>query len=168
LLGFARYPSGAATFQRALSDARDARADVIGLCAFGPPLAAQIMPPAALGCRNQTRSAPMPAAIKDVHAMGPLEARDVWLVSDSIGTGMSGPRSFSRRFYEVTGRMPDKPYAATYAAVGHFLRIVESSDTIDGNALNRGMRAGTGCISSVPTDGSGWTEGCCSMSDCIE
>jgi branched-chain amino acid transport system substrate-binding protein len=36
--------------------------------------------------------------------------------------------------------MPDKPYAATYAAVGSFLRMVESSDTIDGAALNIGLR----------------------------
>jgi branched-chain amino acid transport system substrate-binding protein len=36
--------------------------------------------------------------------------------------------------------MPDKPYAATYAAVGDFLRIVETSDTIDGAAVNVGLR----------------------------
>jgi hypothetical protein len=36
--------------------------------------------------------------------------------------------------------MPDMPYAATYAAVEHFLRTVETSDTIAGAALNAVLR----------------------------
>jgi branched-chain amino acid transport system substrate-binding protein len=72
--------------------------------------------------------------------MGPLEARDLWLVTGFYWNQNDRTRSFANRFNELTGRMPDKPYAATYAAVGDFLRMVELSDTIDGTALNIGLR----------------------------
>jgi branched-chain amino acid transport system substrate-binding protein len=78
--------------------------------------------------------------IKDIHAMGPLETRGLYLVSGFYWDQNDRTRAFSRRFNDVTSRMPDKPYAATYAAVGHFLRIVETADTVDGVALNIGLR----------------------------
>ena len=40
----------------------------------------------------------------------------------------------------MSGIRPVNSYAATYAAVGSYLRVVETSDTIDGAALNVGLR----------------------------
>ena len=71
---------------------------------------------------------------------GPRKTRDLWLVSRFYCNQNDRPRSFSRRFNELTGREPDKPYATTYVAVERFSWIIEASDTIDGMALNLGLR----------------------------
>ena len=141
VVGFARHPADATSFVSALTSARDSGADAIGLCAMGAPLATQIREARDLGLFEKSKAVcAYAASIKDVHAMGPLEARDLWLVSGFYWDQNDRTRAFSNRFNELTGRMPDKPYAATYAAVEHFLRGVEASDTIDGAALNLGMR----------------------------
>jgi branched-chain amino acid transport system substrate-binding protein len=141
VLGSARYPEDAATFGPALAAARDSGADAVGLCAMGTSLAAQIREARDAGLFDRIKAVCAYAAgIKDIHAMGPLETRDLWLVTGFYWNQNERTRSFSHRFNELTGRMPDKPYAATYAAVGDFLRIVETSDTIDGAAVNVGLR----------------------------
>lgn len=141
VLGFARYPSDAASFAPALTSARDSGADAVGLCAFGTALATQIREGRGLGLFDRSKAVCAYAGcIKDIHAMGPLEARDLWLVTGFWWNQNDRTRSFSYRFNELTGRMPDKPHAATYAAVEHFLRTVETSDTMDGLALNVGLR----------------------------
>jgi branched-chain amino acid transport system substrate-binding protein len=141
VLGFARHPTDAGTFAPALTSARGSGADAIGLCALGPSLATQIREGRGLGLFDKSKAVCAYAGcIKDIHAMGPLEARDLWLVTGFYWNQNEQTRSFSHRFNELTGRMPDKPYAATYAAVEHFLRNVETSDTIDGAALNAGLR----------------------------
>jgi len=141
VLGFARYPSDTTTFVSALTGARDSGADAIGLCAFGSALATQVREGRGLGLFDQNKAVCAYAGcIKDIHSMGPLEARDLWLVSGFYWNHNELTRSFSNRFNELTGRMPDKPHAATYAAVEHFLRNVETSDTIEGAALNVGLR----------------------------
>jgi branched-chain amino acid transport system substrate-binding protein len=141
VLGTARYPEDATTFGPALAAARDSGADAVGLCAMGAALAAQIREARAAGLFDRIKAVcAYAASIKDIHAMGPLETRDLWLVTGFYWNQNERTRSFSHRFNELTGRMPDKPYAATYAAVGDFLRIVETSDTIDGAAVNVGLR----------------------------
>jgi branched-chain amino acid transport system substrate-binding protein len=113
----------------------------VALCTMGTSLAAQIREARTAGLFDRTKAVCAYAtSIKDIHAMGPLETRDLWLVSGFYWNQNERTRSFSHRFNELTGRMPDKPYAATYAAVGDFLRIVEASDTIDGAAVNIGWR----------------------------
>jgi branched-chain amino acid transport system substrate-binding protein len=140
-IGFTRHPADATTFVPALTSARDSGADAVGLCAYGTMLASQIRQARELGLFEKFRAVCAYAGcIKDIHTMGPLEARDLWLVSGFYWNQNERTKAFSNRFNELTGRMPDMPYAATYAAVGSFLRIVEASDTIDGVALNVGLR----------------------------
>jgi len=98
--------------------------------------------------------------------MGPVAARGLWLVAGFWGNQNERTRSFSRRFNELTGRVPDKPYAATYAAIEHFLRNVEISHTIDGAALSGGLRREPvyffGPGGRLRVDGT-----CCPASDCF-
>lgn len=141
VVGFARHPTDADSFVPALTGARDSGADAVGLCGFGTALATQIRQGRGLGLFDKSKAVCAYAGcIKDVHAMGPLEARDLFLVSGFYWNHNERTRSFARRFNDLTGRMPDRPNAATYAAVEHFLRNVEASDTIDGVPLNVGMR----------------------------
>jgi branched-chain amino acid transport system substrate-binding protein len=141
VLGFAQHPADAETFAPALASARDSGADAIGLCAVGPPLAAQIRQARAAGLFDKSKAVcAYAASIKDIQAMGPRETSDLFVVTGFYWNQNDRTRAFAHRFNDLTRRMPDKPYAATYAAVGDFLRIVETSDTIDGAAVNVGLR----------------------------
>jgi branched-chain amino acid transport system substrate-binding protein len=141
VVGFARYPSDAGSFVTALTSARDSAASAVGLCAQGTALTTQIRAGRDLGLFDKSKAVCTYAGcIKDIHAAGAADARDLWLVSGFYWNQNERSRSFSQRFNGLTGRMPDKAYAATYAAVEHFLRTVETSDTIAGAALNAGLR----------------------------
>ncbi len=141
VVGFARHPADAATYAAALTSARDSGADAVGLCSYGASLATQIREGRELGLFEKVRAVcAFAACIKDVHAMGPLESRGLWLVTGFYWNQNERTRSFASRFNELTGRMPDKANAATYAAVEHFLRTVETYDTLDGHVLSQGLR----------------------------
>jgi branched-chain amino acid transport system substrate-binding protein len=141
LVGMAQHPVEAESFAPALASARASGADAIGLCSMGTSLATQIREARTAGLFDSSKAVcAYAASIKDIHAMGPLESRDLWVVSGFYWNQNERTRSFSNRFNELTGRMPDKPYAATYAAVTDFLRIVEATDTVDGVAVNAALR----------------------------
>jgi len=141
VVGFARHPPDAGSFATALTSARDSVASAVGLCAQGTALTTQIREGRDLGLFEKKEAVCAYAGcIKDVHAAGTADARDLWLASGFYWNQNERTRSFSQRFNRLTGRMPDMPYAATYAAVEHFLRTVETSDTIAGAALNAVLR----------------------------
>ncbi len=139
--GFVQHPAEATVFTREMANALGSNADAVGLCGYGSNLENQIREARVSGLFDRGRAVCAYAAtIKDIHGIGPAGARDLWIVSGFYWNQNERTRSFSQRFNELTGRMPDKSYAATYAAIGHFLRIVETSDTIDGVAVNIGLR----------------------------
>lgn len=141
IVGFARHPADGGSATRPLTSARESGADAIGLCAMGNALTAQIRTARDLGLFDRSKAVCAYAAgIKDIHALGARESHGLWIVTGFYWDRTDRTRSFASRFNEVTGRMPDKPYAATYAAIEHFLRLVEAADMIGGAALNVGLR----------------------------
>ena len=140
LAGTARHPGDAATFARALTNARESGADAIGLCGAGEMLTAQITQARALGLFERSKICAYAATIAGIHALQGDEARDLRVVTSFHWNANDRARSFSNRFHAASERMPDRSHAATYAAIGHFLRIVETADTLDGAVLNNGLR----------------------------
>jgi branched-chain amino acid transport system substrate-binding protein len=138
--GFVRYPSDGTSYTEALASALNAGADAVGLCATGAPLMEQIRRARPLGLFEKSKVCAYAVSIKDVHALGPLEAQGLYLVSGFYWNQNERTKSFAHRFNDLTQRMPDKSYAATYAAVSDFLHIVEAVDTIDGGVINVSLR----------------------------
>jgi branched-chain amino acid transport system substrate-binding protein len=141
LVGFVRYPADTRSFATLFAAARGTSAAAIGLCAYGLALEAQVREGRSAGLFDDGRTiCAYAAGIKEIHAVGPVEARDLRVVTGFYWNQNDRTRSFAKRFRDVTTRMPDKPYAATYAAIAHFLHAVDTSDTIDGLALNARFR----------------------------
>ena len=141
VVGFVRYPSDSTSFARPLASARDSEAAAIGLCAMGPPLVAQVRQAREMGLFDASKAiCAYAATIRDVHALGAPEAQGLWLTTGFYWNRNEQTRSFSFRFNEITSRMPDKSYAVTYTAIGHFLRIVKALDTVDAAVANAAMR----------------------------
>lgn len=141
LVGFARHPGDADTFTRALTNARQSGADAIGLCATGEVLTAQIKQARALGLFERSKAVCAYAAtITGIHALQADEARDLRAVTTFYWNRNDHTRSFANRFHAATEHMPDRSHAATYVAIGHFLRLVETTDTLDGGVLNTRLR----------------------------
>ena len=141
IVAIAVHPADARDYAVALRDARDSGADAVGLCAVGAELRRQIGEARALGVFDRVRAVcAYGAGIADIHALTPAIARGLRLISGFYWNQSERTRPFAMRFNAMTARMPDKPHAATYAAVFHFLRSVETLETIGGAALNTGMR----------------------------
>ncbi len=141
LVGFVRYPSDSTSFARPLASARESGAAAIGLCAMGPALVAQVRQAREMGLFDARKAiCAYAATIRDVHALGAREAQGLWVATGFYWNRNEQTRSFSFRFIEITGRMPDKSYAATYTAIGHFLRIVKALDSVDAAIANAAMR----------------------------
>ena len=141
VVGFVRYPSDSTSFARPLASARDSVAAAIGLCAMGPPLVAQVRQAREMGLFDASKAiCAYAATIRDVHALGAPEAQGLWLTTGFYWNRNEQTRLFSFRFNEITSRMPDKSYAVTYTAIGHFLRIVKALDTVDAAVANAAMR----------------------------
>ena len=141
VLAFTQHPAESALSSRAIANARESGADAVGLCAIGTALEAQIREARASGLFDRVRAVcAYGAGIKDIHAMGPVLARDLRITAGFYWNTNAQTRSFARRFQAYTTRMPDRSHAATYAAIEHLLRTIETTDTIDGTALNVTMR----------------------------
>lgn len=141
VVGVAQHPPDETGLARAITRAAESGAAAIGLCATGTLLAAQVRAARKQGLFERPRAVCAYAAgIRDIQTLGAREAEGLRVVTSFYWNRDERTRSFALRFNELTGRMPDKPHAATYAAVKHFLRAVETTDTIDGAALNAAMR----------------------------
>ena len=128
----------------ALAGARASGADAVGLCATGDALVAQIRQARALGLFEGNKAiCAYAAGIADIHALGTDEGRDLRVVASFWWNRNEWTRSFANRFHAAAERMPDRSHAATYAAIGHYLRQVEAADTLDGGVLTAGMRRET-------------------------
>ncbi len=141
VVGFIRHPSDSMVFARPLAAARDSAAAAIGLCSTGAGLIAQIRQAREMGLLDAGKEiCAFAATIRDIHQVGPLAARELWVGTGFYWNRNEKTRLFSRRFLEISGRMPDKPHAATYAAILQFLRLVDALDSTNAETLNDAMR----------------------------
>ena len=139
--GFARHPADGGPATLALTSARASGADAVGLCAMGETLVTHIRGARALGLFEGNKAiCAYAAGIGDIHALRADEARGLRVVTSFWWKRNEWTKSFANRFYVATERMPDRSHAATYAAIGHFLRQIETADTLDGGVLNIGLR----------------------------
>src|SRR4029453_14359483 len=73
--------------------------------------------------------------ISDVHALGLMTANGLIFTTAFYWNRDEASRSWSKRFFEKTGRMPGMVQAGTYSAVLHYLKALQAAGTTDGKAV---------------------------------
>jgi branched-chain amino acid transport system substrate-binding protein len=78
--------------------------------------------------------------LSDLHAMG-LDTGQGLLFSTGFYWDLNDKtRSWSKRFFDKVGKMPNDVQAGTYSAVLHYLQAVDSAGTNDTNTVLKKMR----------------------------
>jgi branched-chain amino acid transport system substrate-binding protein len=78
--------------------------------------------------------------LSDVHALGLAIANGLTFTTAFYWDLNEQTRSWSKRFFDRTGRMPGMVQAGTYSAVLHYLRAIAAAGNADGKAVAAKMR----------------------------
>jgi len=141
VVGRSRHPAEESDYGSVIAQAKAAGAKAIGLCDITRALAVQLGQFQDGGLFGDGRSVvAFVPALGDIHAAGAKAAKGL-LLADSFFWNQNEPsRSFSNRFMDAVGQMPNTAHAAAYAAVRHFLRAVVATETLDAVLVNEEMR----------------------------
>ncbi len=144
ILGSARHPTGASDFSSYLLQAQASKAKIIGMANAGADTILAMKQAAEFGInsRNQRLVAAY-INISEIHALGLKASQGVQLVDTAYWDSTDAMRAWSRRFFERHRRMPTSLQADVYSAVTHYLKAVQTTDSADGTAVVRAMKAMT-------------------------
>lgn len=88
--------------------------------------------------------------LTDVHSLG-LDATNGLLLSEGFYWDQNDvARTWSKRYFEKTKRMPTKEQASVYASITHYLKAVKSADSVDADVVAAEMRKAPVDYSAMP------------------
>ena len=144
VIGSVKHPTGSSDFSSYLLQAQSSKAKIIGMANAGADtvLAMKQAAEFGIGTRNQRLVAAY-INISEIHTLGLKAAQGVQLVDTAYWDSSDEMRAWSRRFFERHRRMPTSLQADVYSAVTHYLKAVRNTDSTDGAAVVRAMKAMT-------------------------
>jgi branched-chain amino acid transport system substrate-binding protein len=141
VLGHARHPFGVEDFSSYLLQAQQSRAKVIGLANGGSDTTQAVKQAAALGMIPGPQTfAGLSMRINQVHDLG-LATTQGMRMSESFYWDMDdATRSWSKRFFDRVGAMPNALQAGVYSATTHYLQAVTKTGTDATDPVMQAMR----------------------------
>jgi branched-chain amino acid transport system substrate-binding protein len=141
VVGGVRFPFNTTDFASFLLAAQASKANVVALASTGADTVNAVKQTHEFGLQAGGQTiVGMLTFIADVHAMGLNMAEGMYVASQYYWDDDETTRAFAKRFSAIEKRMPTKLQAATYAAVRHYLKAVQSAGTDDTKAVNAEMR----------------------------
>jgi branched-chain amino acid transport system substrate-binding protein len=141
VLGDVKAPLNNQDFSAHLLQAQASKAKVIGLANGGGDTINSIKQAAEFGIvQGGQRLAALVMFISDVHSLGLKAAQGLTITEAFYWDLNDETRAFGKRFLERTKRMPSMNQAATYSAVGHYLKAVKAAGTKETKAVMAKMR----------------------------
>ena len=142
VVGTAKHPLASADMSGYVTQAIASKAQVVGLAGVGSDITNSVKEAASFGLtQGGQRLAGFLVFINDVHALGLPVAQGLLVTSGYYWDQNEQTRAFAERFRAQLGRPPAKPHAATYAALRHWLKIVDQTGTVAGAATTQAMKA---------------------------
>src|SRR5262245_36214029 len=148
VVGRVRHPLSSNDFSSFLLQAQSSKAKIIGLANAGGDTVNAIKQAAEFGIvRGGQKLAGMLVNISDVDALGLKIAQGLLLTEPWYWDASDANRAFAKTFAAAhNGRHPTMIHAGVYAAVTHYLKVVETlNSAVDGKAVVAKMK-------EVPTD----------------
>lgn len=143
VVGAALHPTGASDFSSYLLQAMSSGAQVIGLANGGTDTINSIKQghEFGLGTPGKPQFAGLTMFITDIHALGLDAAQGLLLTTTFYWDRDESSRTWAKRFYAVTGKMPTMVHAGVYSGVHHYLAAVKATGSEDGPTVAKAMRA---------------------------
>ncbi len=142
VVGRARHPLDTADFSSYLARAQQSQAKVIGLADAGSDMANVITQAKKRGMipGPQTFTA-MSLRITGVNGLGLDTAQGLVLGESFYWDQDDASRAWSKRFFDIVGKMPNSLQAGVYSSVTHYLQAVASAGTDATDPVMNAMRA---------------------------
>lgn len=143
VLGAMRHPLNASDFSAFLLKAQASGAKVIGLANAGGDTinAIKAANEFKLTASGKQSMAGLLVYINDIHSLGLLLTQGMMLTEGFYWDLNDETRTWSRRFFERTKKMPNMSQAGVYSSVMHYLKAVQAIGTDDTAAVMKQMRA---------------------------
>jgi branched-chain amino acid transport system substrate-binding protein len=141
VVGVARHPINTSDLSSFLLQAQSSKAQVIGLLNGGADLINSIKQAKEFGITDSGQKlVGFLVYLTDVHSLG-LDATNGLLLSEGFYWDQNDvARTWSKRYFEKTKRMPTKEQASVYASITHYLKAVKSADSVDADVVAAEMR----------------------------
>jgi branched-chain amino acid transport system substrate-binding protein len=141
VLGTVRFPFNTTDFSSFLLAAQGSGAKVVALASTGSDTVAAVKQTHEFGLQSGGQTiVGMLTFIADVHSIGLNDAQGMYIASQYYWDDDDRTRAFAKRFFEIEKREPTKLQAATYAAVRHYLKAIETGGADEAKAVNAEMR----------------------------
>lgn len=143
VLGAVRHPLNAGDFSSFLLQARDSGAQIIALANAGTDTINVIKGANEFGIMKSGKQkvATLLVFITDVHSMGLKQAQDIVLTETFYWDLNDETRTWSKRYFEKTKRMPSMVQAGIYSGTMHYLNAIKNSGTDDATVVMAKMKA---------------------------
>jgi len=141
VLGQVRHPLNTSDFSSFLLQATASKAQIVGLANAGADTINSVKQAAEFRISaGGQKLAGLVVVISDVHALGLPVANGLVFTTAFYWDMNDATRTWSKRFFERTGRMPGMIQAGTYSAVMHYLKAVAAAGSAEGKAVAAKMR----------------------------
>ncbi|MBV9014687.1 MAG: ABC transporter substrate-binding protein [Alphaproteobacteria bacterium] len=142
VVGRARHPLDTADFSSYLARAQQSKAQVIGLANAGGDMTNTIKQAKKLGMIPGPQTfAAMSLRITGVHALG-LDTTQGLTLGESFYWDLDdATRAWSKRFFDIVGKMPNSLQAGLYSSVTHYLQAVKTAGTDATDPVMAAMKA---------------------------
>jgi branched-chain amino acid transport system substrate-binding protein len=142
VVGSVKHPLSASDFASYLMQAQASKAQVVGLADAGRDTQNAVKQAAEFGLsRNNLVVAPLLIFDSDLKGMGLKTAQGLQFTTAFYWDHDDQTRTFAKKFYAATGKIPTMVQAGMYSATMHYLSAVRSSGTADSDKVMAKMRA---------------------------
>ena len=142
VIGRARHPLDTADFSSYLARAQQSKAQVVGLANAGADMANTITQAKKLGMIPSAQTfAAMALRITGVDELGLETTQGLTLGESFYWDQDDATRAWSKRFFDIVGKMPNSLQAGLYSSVTHYLQAVKTAGTDATDPVMAAMKA---------------------------
>jgi len=141
VVGQVNHPTGTMDFSSFLLSAQASKAQIVALANAGADTVNSVKQAGEFGiAAGGQKLVGLVVVISDVHALGLAKANGLVFTTAFYWDRDEASRTWSKRFFERTSRMPGMVQAGTYSAVLHYLKAMQAAGTVDGKAVADKLR----------------------------
>jgi branched-chain amino acid transport system substrate-binding protein len=140
VVGAVKHPINTPDFSSFLLQAQSSKADAIALANAGGDFINAVKQAGEFAVTKDQKLVGLLVFIADIHSLGLPSAQGLILSSAFYWDLNDETRAWSTRFIAKTQKVPTMIHAGTYGAVMHYLKAIQSANTVDGPAVASKMR----------------------------
>ena len=130
-----RHPLNTTDFSSFLLQAQSTKAQVLGLSNAGGDTINAIKAAREFGLDKTMKLASLVLFVTDVHAMGLPAAQGLMFTTSWDWNLNDDTRTFARKFFDKTKRMPTDVQAANYSSTMQYLKAVQATKSTDADTV---------------------------------